>query len=170
MRIISASLTVLAVSLVVSGCGSGMPNVQAGTPLEDAYATLHNAGFQVAVRVPSSWTLGVDYFNGAAAMRVLPRRDDVVTIVAEGPSPLASPVGFRHPARVRVPNLVGGSAEAAFAWAAAQRVPWKIRKLPNLPPSNAPQLYLAYQVVAQSPAGGSTITQNDWVTLRIEPR
>ncbi len=170
MRAMSASLAVLAVSLVASGCGGGMPGIQAGTPLEDAYATLHNAGFRVAVRVPSGRDRETDSFNGLVAARVLPRLGDAVTIVAEGPSGLASPVGFSHPARVRVPNLVGRSAQAAIAWARAQGVPWEIRRLPNLLPSSSPRLYAAYRVVAQSPAGGSTITQNDWVTLKIEPR
>ncbi len=147
-----------------------MPKIEANTPLEDAYATLHNAGFRVAVRDPFSGPLEADSFNGLTALRVLPRRGDAVTIVASWQWPAASPVGFVHPARVRVPNLVGRSAQAAIAWADAQGVTWEIRRVPDLPPSNAPQLYLAYRVVAQSPRRVSTITQNHRVTLKIEPR
>jgi hypothetical protein len=170
MRAVSAMLAALAVSLVASGCGGGIPKFQADTPLEDAYATLHKAGFRIAVRDPFSGPLEADSFNGLVALRVLPRRRDVVTLVAGHPTGLASQAGLRYPARVRVPNLVGGSVQAAMAWAGAHGVPWVIRKLPDLPPSSAPQLYLAYRVVGQSPGGGTTITQNHWLTLKIEPR
>jgi hypothetical protein len=168
MRAVALLLAALVISLVISGCGGGTPQVHAGTPLDDAYATLHKDGFQVSVQVPTRFGLGTGYPNPAVVSSVK-QAGDVATIFAEFPMPLGSPVGFRHPARVRVPNFVGGSAEAAIAWAGAHGVPWWM-KLPNLPPSNAPQLYLAYRVVAQNHGRGSTITQNDYVRLTIEPR
>ena len=183
MRAVSTLLAVLAVSLV--GCGSGarvvVPRILEGTRLTDAYATLHKAGLRVAVRYPTSARAGSP--GEPTVLRVSPRGGSpiaaggVVTVAAGDRGTVVSPIGVNLEVRVRTPNLVGKSAAAAIAWTQAHDVLWSM-KLPNLPPSDAANLYDAYWVVAQAPGNGKLLIYTSrpgpglrqWLSLKVAPR
>jgi beta-lactam-binding protein with PASTA domain len=173
MRVVTASLAVLAVCAILSACGGvadvRVPSVRGMTPAA-AYRALHKAGFRVAVRNrDSAWD---SLYGNAQSGWVIPRvgsevRPGTVVRLVIVSGDFGSPVGLT-PRPVRTPSFVGKSATSAIGWAEAHNVLWYVR-LPSLPPSSAPNLYDAYRVIAQKPTPGKISTRSN-LTLKIEPR
>jgi hypothetical protein len=189
MRGVASCLLAIVGCLAVSGCDNSgpIPSFHGDVSLEGVYATLHKAGFRVAIREPwrGTQSFGASTFSEPEVFAILPRegtparaalkRGDVVTLVPMGGGN-GSEVGTSPKRPVRAPRLIGKPASAAIAWAWKHGVIWTLTAIHDLPPSNAPRLYDAYRVVAQAPAAGALMVGKPgcypgcWMKLQVEPR
>lgn len=170
----------LIAAVVLGGCSAGtaasprrvvIPLRARETDLAGAFALLRGLGLRVAVdqsvsyaSLRSAWVAKLSPGVGAHV-----DAGSVVTITPSALGPIGSPAVLKSHPHYRVPSFIGGSAATAIAWANDHHMFWSIPALPVLPASNAPTLFAAYRVTAQTPKPGETIVQGIMVGKGFRP-
>jgi hypothetical protein len=142
----------------VSGRTVVVPHV--GRSVLAAYARLHAAGLRVSIPRGLSFSSmsppTVKRIAPLPGKRVL--RGSVVTLAVsygDGVSSPAVPVG--RLTSYQVPDFVGSSASAAYAWVRRKTL-YFTAKLGRLRAGNAPDLFANYRVTRQRPSPGAMLT------------